>query len=114
MSEHAIEVVSEDGEISLRLVCQAVKGAPCRLRPADPEVEEWSSDYEGELVDSECWALEWQDAVGFVDGVRSDGDGVLTTFPVRVGCEEGVLVWPIPPHPMLAGLESHGSESGGI
>lgn len=107
MSEHALEVVSEsDGELSLRLVCHAAKGAPCRMRPADLDIEEWSSSYEGDMIDSDCWAVEWQSAAGFEDGVRSEIEGVYASIPVEVGYEEGVSLRPAGEHPMLAGLET--------
>jgi len=105
MSEHAIELVSVHGELSPRLVCHAAKGAPCRMRPADLDVEEWSIPYEGDMVDTDCWAVEWQSAAGFVDGIRAEVNGVWATIPVVIGYDEGVLVSPAIEQTELDGIE---------
>ena len=99
MSEHTLEVVSQYGELSLRLVCHAVPGAPCRLRPEG--AAEWSADYDGEMIDSRCWAEEWQEDAGFIDGVRNIGDGVLAEIPVSIEYDECVAVRAVEPHTML-------------
>ncbi len=110
MSEHALEVVSEYGELSLRLVCHAAKGATCRMRPASLDIEEWTVDYEGDMIDADCWAVEWQSAAGFEEGVRSEHEGAWASIPVVLGYDEGVLVHPEGERTPLEGLESTESE----
>ena len=105
MSEHALEVISEYGEISVRLACHAAKGATCRMRPADLNLEEWTVDYEGEMIDAECWAVEWQSDAGFEEGVRSEFAGVYASVPVVISYDEGVMVHPEGEHVPLDGLE---------
>lgn len=105
MSTHAIEVVSEYGELSLRLICHAAKGALCRMRPADLDVEEWSTDYEGDLIDTECWAVEYVAAAGFEDAIRTRETGVLASVPISVGYDECVLISTVDEGPMLDGIE---------
>lgn len=115
MSEHAIEVVSEYGELSLKLVCHAVPGSPCRMRPpAGDDREYWHIDDPG-LVAGECWAVEWQRDAGFVNGVRSAEPGtvadpiVWASIPVGVEYDECVIVARIPEHTTLPVPESSDS-----
>lgn len=97
MAEHEIQVVADDGELSLRLVCHAAKGAPCHRRPPEnDDRESWSADEEG-LVDSTCWATDWIEAVGFEDGVYA-ADALhrptvtYATAPVTISYDDGVSV----------------------
>lgn len=107
MSEHAIEVVSEYGELSLKLVCHAVPGSPCRMRPPEgDDRESWSFDDPG-LVPGECWAVEWQHDVGFVDGVRTTDTGTVAdgvawaSIPVAIEYDECVMVSRVAEHTTL-------------
>lgn len=104
MSTHALEIVSDDGELSLRLVCHAVKGATCRLRPADSDVEEWPEDYAGDMIDTDCWAVEWASEAGIQDGVRFHTSGTVVSVPVALEYDGCVLLHLVEPHTMLAEL----------
>lgn len=95
MTDHQL-VLTLDPEASeaphLALVCTAAPGAPCRKRPPDDR-ERWSYN-DPDLVDGECWAIEWIDAAGWDDSVRTDGGG-RWSLPVDVTYDEGVIVTPI-------------------
>lgn len=99
-SEHVIQVIADFSELKLEFVCNAVAGSPCRMRPADPGVEEWDSDYEGKLVSSECWAVEWVSAGGW-ESVIAPHAGVYATIPVSVDYDNGVVVDLIHPQTTL-------------
>lgn len=106
MPEHEIQVVAEYGELSLRLVCHAAKGAPCRMRPPEgDDRESWSADDE-DLVDGDCWALDWIAADTFADQVRAsdalnDATRIYATAPVAIGYDECVTVALATPQPTL-------------
>lgn len=102
---HSIEIVAQDYELYLRLVCHAVAGAPCRRRPpADDIRETWDADDPG-LVDGECWATEWIEAAGWEDSViaaSTRGQRVVWgSLPVEVYYEEGVAITPTNKPPAL-------------
>ena len=86
------------GEVVLDLICTAAPGADCRKRPADPTREEWSVD-DPDLIDGECWAVEWVTEGGW-ETVATD-HAELGRIPVAVEYDEGVLVFPVAPHPVL-------------
>jgi len=91
MSVHQINLVAQSGEFSLEFVCTAAKGAPCRMRPADPDRETWDAD-DPDLIDADCWAVGWCNDGGFEDSVRADEDGIYSSVPVSAWYEEGVMV----------------------
>lgn len=74
-----------DEEPRLRLTCSAAPGAPCRMRPADDR-ETW---YVGDpdLVDGDCWAVEWVEAGGW-ESVGWQGRDI-PPIPVVVDFGEG-------------------------
>ena len=86
------------GEVVLDLICTAAPGADCRKRPADPTREEWPLD-DPDLIDGECWAVEWV-AEGGWETVATD-HAEIGRIPVAVEYDEGVLVAPVAPHPVL-------------
>ena len=82
----------------LRLVCTATPGSPCRMRPADDR-ESWSYD-DPDLIDGECWAVEWVEGGGMETMASADGV-TWPTIPVTVEYDEGVVLAPVAPHPPL-------------
>lgn len=102
-STHSVTITADpDGFLHLGLECTAAPGAPCRRRPVDRTLEEWSPDDPNiEFEDDECFAVEWVNAEGFEDAVFSEDAGVFARIPVRVSYEEGVIVAPAEPHPVL-------------
>ena len=75
----------------LCLVCTATPGSPCRKRPADDR-ESWSYN-DPDLIDGDCWAVEWVEAVGLE--AMTSADGVTwPTIPVTVEYDEGVVLAP--------------------
>jgi|GEM_PF-4316503 len=107
MSVHALQIVSDCGELSIALVCRAVAGADCRMRPPiGDDREEWDVGDRG-LVDGPCWAIEWVEATSIADGLMfADGDGVVLAADVDVNYDEGVMVTlaaPQTPLPALSG-----------
>ena len=92
--DHAVEVVSDAGELRLRLVCHAPVGSPCRRRPPEGDDREYWPDDDPDLVDAECWAVEWVSEVGWDDAISADGPEVWTSIPVGISYDEGVEVWP--------------------
>lgn len=86
MSDHAIQVVAEGGELVLRLVCTAPVGAPCRRRSP----EGYGSK------DDDCWAEEWASEAGW-ESVFAMEDGVWASVPVGISYDDGVDVTPAPP-----------------
>jgi len=91
MSEHVIEVVAEFGELSLKFRCNAVPGSPCKRRPVDSELEEWPSDYQGEMVDADCWAAEWVSECGW-ESIMPNNDSVYASIPISISYDDGVIV----------------------
>ena len=88
----------------LRLVCTATPGSPCRMRPADDR-EHWSYS-DPDLIDGECWAVEWVEAGG-METMASADDVTWPTIPVTVAYDEGVVLAPVAPHPPLWRGDSH-------
>lgn len=82
----------------LRLVCTATPGSPCRMRPADDR-ETWSYN-DPDLIDDECWAVEWVEGGGMETMASADGV-TWPTIPVTVEYDEGVVLAPVAPHPPL-------------
>ena len=82
----------------LRLICTATPGSPCRIRPADDR-EHWHHD-DPDLIDGECWAVEWVECVGMETMASADGV-TWPTIPVTVEYDEGPVIAPIAPHPLL-------------
>lgn len=107
MSEHVVEVVAEFGELNLRFVCNAVAGSPCRRRPAEKDWNEWPENYQGEMVDSDCWAAEWVSECGW-ESIMPNKDGVYASIPVSISYDDGVVVTQVESQTSLDlnGLES--------
>jgi hypothetical protein len=82
--------------VVLNLICTAPPGADCRKRPAEPR-ETWSLD-DPDLIDGECWAVEWVDAVGWWDAVGTDHTEI-GRIPVAVEYGECVIVSPVEEEP---------------
>lgn len=112
---HHLEIDASDHHSAPRLVlvCTAAPGSGCRKRPTDDR-ERWYLD-DPDLVDGDCWAVDFIDAAGWDDGVRADDfDGTpwpsITQWPripVTVHYDEGVIVAPIgPPDHTLAIAEA--------
>ena len=94
-------IAGHRGEVVPNLICTAAPGADCRKRPADPDREEWSLD-DPDLIDGECWAVEWA-AEGGWETVATD-HAEIGRIPVAVQYDEGVLVAPAeeePPGPRI-------------
>ena len=83
-----------DGE--LRLVCTAIKGADCRKRPADDDRESWCLD-DPDLIDGDCWAVEWWDAVSGEHCIADEP----WLIPVSVKYDDFLMVSPAAPEPLL-------------
>lgn len=99
---HYVVIDTVAGEPTLRLVCTAAPGAPCRRRPADDTLEQWSADDPYlDLVDGDCWAVEWIAAAGWEEGVKCAPDAVFPSWPVSIAYDEAVVIAPVTPHPTL-------------
>lgn len=96
--QHAIEIETRDGELGLRLRCNAPEGAVCRMRPPEEnERESWSVD-DDDLIPGDCWAVDWVDSVGIEDAVHVRGENrTLASVPVNVNYDEGVHVTTVDP-----------------
>lgn len=90
---HAIKVSFDPDGPRATIVCNAIEGAPCRMRPADDSVEEWASDYDGEMIDNgECWAVEWLEAAGWEGVIVHPTNEAILTLPVKTGYDGGLEV----------------------
>lgn len=108
MSVHALQIVSNCGELSIALACRAVEGADCRMRPPiGSDRENWVVGEPG-LVDGPCWALDWIEATSIQEALVFDGggDGVVLAAEVNVSYDEGVIVTLAAPHSTLEGTEA--------
>ena len=86
---HHLEIDFGMSGPELRLVCTATPGSPCRMRPPDDR-EYWRED-DPDLIDGECWAVEWLEAVG-TEAVVSADDATWPAIPVTVEYDEGVVL----------------------
>lgn len=93
---HHVELKIEGGELHRGFTCTAPEDAPCRRRPKDTLLESWSSE-EATETGHQCWAVEWVEAVGIEDSIRSYPDRVLASVAVDISYEEGVNIEPITP-----------------
>jgi len=57
-------------------------------------------DYQGEMVDADCWAVEWVSDGGW-ESVMPDVDGIYASIPVAVSYNDGVIVKLVEPHTAL-------------
>ncbi|QEA30408.1 hypothetical protein FGL91_18755 [Microbacterium sp. CBA3102] len=93
---HHVELKIESGELHRGFTCTAPEDAPCRSRPKDTLLESWSSE-EATETGHQCWAVEWVEAVGIEDSIRSYPDRILASVAVDISYEEGVNIEPITP-----------------
>lgn len=97
---HWLAIDADWGEPRLKLVCTAARGAYCRKRHPDPDVEEWLPD-DPDLIDTDrCWAVEWAEDAGW-ESVQVAEGAEFPPIPVSVACDEGPVLAPILPHPTL-------------
>lgn len=97
---HWLAIDADWGEPRLKLVCTAARGAYCRKRRPDPDVEEWLPD-DPDLIDTDrCWAVEWAEDAGW-ESVQVEEGAEFPLIPVSVTCDEGPMLAPILPHPTL-------------
>lgn len=97
---HWLAIDADWGEPRLKLVCTAARGAHCRKRHPDPDVEEWLPD-DPDLIDTDrCWAVEWAEDAGW-ESVQVAEGAEFPPIPVSVTCDEGPVLAPILPHPTL-------------
>lgn len=97
---HWLAIDADWGEPRLKLVCTAARGAYCRKRHPDPDVEEWLPD-DSDLIDTDrCWAVEWAEDAGW-ESVQVEEGAEFPPIPVSVTCDEGPMLAPILPHPTL-------------
>ena len=82
---HFIEIRIEELGPRAKLICHAAKGATCRMRPADPDVDEWDDTYQGEMIDNDCFAVEWLEAADWEGVTVLPYDKPVATIPVSVG-----------------------------
>ena len=98
---HHLVIDTTCGEPTLTLVCTAAKGAGCRMRPPEGDDREtWRPD-DPDLIDGECWAVEWISEGGWEDSVRCADGAKFPRIPVEVTYDEGVWIAPVDPHPTL-------------
>ena len=100
MSTHHLQLFAEDGEIRPRLTCTATPDSVCRRRPVDPDQESWTDEDET-TPGHECWAVEWAEMGGWETVAAADGVTTWPRIPVSVECDEGVVIAPILPQPIL-------------
>ncbi len=99
MSHRHYLTIDDDDELRLRLVCTATPDAPCRKRPSDDR-ETWD-DYDPDLTSGNpCWAVEWAEEGGWESVAGADGVE-WPRIPVTIEYDEGVLVAPVFPEPIL-------------
>ena len=100
---HHLVIDTKFGEPVLRLVCTATKGADCRLKPTNAdELESWYvGDPDLTFEDAPCWAVEWIEDAGWDDGVRCAAGAKFPSWPVEITYDEGVVIAPVEPHPLL-------------
>lgn len=97
---HFLAIEEGIDELRIKLVCTATKGADCHKRHPDPTVESYSLD-DPDLIDTDtCWAVEWVEEGG-AETLMAVEDAAFPMIPVRLSYEEGPLVEPIAPHPLL-------------
>lgn len=97
---HWIELDTYGGELHQKLTCTAAPGAPCRRRPRDNDRECWNED-DPDLIDGDCWAVEWISATGWDDGTRAPEGITFPRIPVSVSYDECVFLEPVDSHPTL-------------
>lgn len=99
---HYLAICTDDGEPRLTLVCTAAPGADCRKRPKDAnEREGWyMDDPDIEWVDGPCWAVEYAEDGGW-ETVQCEEGASFPRIPVSVVYDEGPVIAPIAPHPLL-------------
>jgi len=82
MSDHFLQVVSDEGEAPrLRLICTAPPDSLCRKRPTGDR-ETWNLDDPDLEAGHECCAVEWSEADW--ENLQTEEDGVLAYIPVNV------------------------------
>lgn len=97
---HWLAIDADWGEPRLKLVCTATRGAYCRKRHPDPDVEEWLPGDPGLIDTDRCWAVEWAEDAGW-ESVQVEEGAEFPPIPVSVTCDEGPMLAPILPHPTL-------------
>ena len=97
---HWLAIDADWGEPRLKLVCTAARGAYCRKRHPDPDVEEWLPGDPGLIDTDRCWAVEWAEDAGW-ESVQVEEGAEFPPIPVSVTCDEGPMLAPILPHPTL-------------
>lgn len=94
MAGHYIELLVEDGEVSVQFTCTHKRGAECHKQNPNPDAEVW---YPGDpdLIDTdECWTESWWEGAG-TDALRVTTDGVIARVPVDISYDEGIEATPI-------------------
>jgi len=102
---HFLAINSDWDEPRLKLVCTATKGADCHKQHPDPTVEAFYPD-DPDLIDTDtCWAVEWAEDGGWETVAVKEG-AEFPMIPVHITNDEGPVVEPIEPHPLLPMLEA--------
>ena len=102
---HFLAINSDWDEPRLKLVCTATKGADCHKQHPDPTVEAFYPD-DPDLIDTDtCWAVEWAEDGGWETVAVKEG-AEFPMIPVHITNDEGPVVEPIEPHPLLTMLEA--------
>ena len=97
---HYLTISDDWDELRLKLVCTATPDAPCRMRPSDDR-ETWNYGDPDLTAGHECWAVEWAEMGGWETVAAADGVTTWPRIPVSVECDEGVVIAPILPQPIL-------------
>jgi hypothetical protein len=71
------------------------------VAPSADERESWTlGDPDIDWVAGDCWAVEWVDEGGW-ETVQCDEGATFPRIPVSVSCDEGPVIAPVTPHPLL-------------
>lgn len=84
---HDLRIALRDGDLRCVVTCSAEAGEWCRLR-CPKGCDEWHPGHEHGLVDCECLALEWFEAVDG-DVIPAPDTDDLRPGPVRVFYQDG-------------------------
>ena len=89
MPDHFLTIHADEWDVTVRLECSAVLGAPCRRRPPEDDYrEEWDAD-DPDLVDGKCWAVEWFEAADW-EGTQVEGE--FPRIPVKLSYSDGPVL----------------------
>ena len=97
---HYLTISDDWDELRLKLVCTATPDAHCRMRPSDDR-ETWNDGDPDLTAGHECWAVEWAEMGGWETVAAADGVTTWPRIPVSVERDEGVVIAPILPQPIL-------------